>query len=476
MNSHNSIGIVACGFVTAATVALATVVASPLPAQDDSGIERALRHRGLKGAKVSALVVDRNSGADIFAHNSDRALIAASNVKVLTALAALDTFGPTHRFITEIYSDRPPDSTGAVGQLTVVGGGDASLTSEQMWRMAADLARRGIRRVKGDIILDAGAFDNQYWHPAWGQTSSRAYHAPVAALSVNYGAFTVEISPGPSGAAAYAALDPDIPYFTLVNQARTSTGSRNKISVHRSTSPNGDRVSVGGSIGDAAKATQIYRSVTQPILYAGHTFAAQLAAVGIEVEGSVHRGHHSPRGIRLLRFEGKPLSEIVSLMMKYSNNNIAETLIKALGYKPGGRGTWDNGLAALRQALLGIGVPANGFHLVDGSGLSRTNRVSSRTLVEATRRASKSFRYGPEFVASLPIAARDGTLKSRAGKTRDRARAKTGLLSGATALTGLAQTASGKEVIFSIIANDYSRGDAEAIAALDAFLSALTAM
>lgn len=444
-------------------------------AADSASLLQALAHRGLTGAEVGALVVDGGSGAEVFARHADRPMIAASNVKVLTALAALETFGPTHRFVTEVRADRRPDANGSVGRLVVVGGGDPSLTSEQMWRLAADLARSGLRRIEGELILDASAFDDQLWHPGWGSTSARAYHSPVAGLSVNYGSFTVEVAPGSTtGAAPRLTLDPAVPYFTVVNQARTVPGAGAKLAVDRVSTAAGDRVSVTGTIGSDSSPQQVFRSVTNPVEYAGHVLAQQLTANGI-ASGTVRSGRAAPQDIEILRFSGKPMSEVVQLFMKYSNNNIAESMVKSMGRRapPGGAGSWAVGVPEMRQTLLDLGIPGDGFSLVDGSGLSRENRVSPRTFVAAINSGAKSFRYGPEFLAALPIANRDGTLERRATATRDQVRAKTGLLNGATALSGIALSRSGRRLIFSIIANGYERGDLEAMAALDAFAAAL---
>ncbi|HEY5657366.1 MAG TPA: D-alanyl-D-alanine carboxypeptidase, partial [Myxococcota bacterium] len=109
-------------------------------ADDDLGtrLDAALAVRALRGAHIAALVVDRDSGRTLFARNPDRALVPASNLKLLTAAAALNALGPTHRFVTQLLSDAPPDADGAIGNLYVRGGGDPALTSEDFWRLAAD--------------------------------------------------------------------------------------------------------------------------------------------------------------------------------------------------------------------------------------------------------------------------------------------------------------------------------------------------
>jgi D-alanyl-D-alanine carboxypeptidase/D-alanyl-D-alanine-endopeptidase (penicillin-binding protein 4) len=115
----------------------------------------------------------------------------------------------------------------------------------------------------------------------------------------------------------------------------------------------------------------------------------------------------------------------------------------------------------------------NGITLVDGSGLSRDNRVSARLLVAALRRADQSFAVGPDLLAGLPIAAEDGTLRKRAENARGLVRAKTGTLDGVTALAGWARTARGRELVFALISNAHRNGDVEAIAAADDFAAAL---
>ncbi len=412
-------------------------------------------------------------GRVLFARDPDTRLAPASNAKILTALAALDTFGPTHRFATRILADRPLPADGVVGRLVVSGGGDPSLTSEQVWRLTADLARRGLRRVSGDLILDASVFDDQGWNPEWGTPSARAYHAPVAGLAANYGAFTVEAAPGAPGGPAIARIDPPTGYFDLVNRATTTKGKGRAIEVSRSGGSAGDRVVVSGKIGAAAAPIEIYRSVTDTVLYTGHLIRAQLAANGIIVDGAIRSGRAIPGDQLLMEFEGKPLGEIVRLFMKYSNNNIAESLVKSLGQHAAGTGSWATGIPALHAKLSALGVPGDGVRLVDGSGLARSNRVSPRALVEALRIGAGSFRYGPELLAALPIAGRDGTLRRRASSTTDHVRAKTGLLTGATGLSGVVETRGAGRVYFSVLANGYANGDVAAMAAADRFAAAV---
>jgi D-alanyl-D-alanine carboxypeptidase/D-alanyl-D-alanine-endopeptidase (penicillin-binding protein 4) len=436
----------------------------------------ALEHPGLRGARVATLVVRAGDGTELFARAPERALIPASNMKILTALAALETFGPTHRFTTRVWADRLPAADGAVGLLAVEGGGDPALTSEQWWRLAADLRRAGLRRVEGGIVLDADAFDDRRWNEGWGEISSRAYHAPVGALSANYGAFQVEIRPGArAGEPAVATLDPPVPYLRLRNRARTrAPHSPTKLLVERAARDGqGERVTVSGALPTGSEPKTYWRSVSRPALYAGAVLRMQLEALEIEVSGPVRLGRVPEGAQELLAFEGESLARVVSLFVKYSNNLVAETLLKGMGRAATGEpGSWQNGRQAMLASLSRLELGRRGLVLVDGSGLSRANRVTPRTLVGALRIARRSFRFGPELVASLPIAAGDGTLAKRAEAIPGAVRAKTGLLDGVTGLSGFARGADG-ELVFSILANGYRGSDEQAMAALDGFAAAL---
>jgi len=459
-----------------ATIAALVLVAGGAAAKPlAERLEAALEVRALRGAGVAALVVDAEDRV-LYARTPDRLLIPASNQKILTAVVALDALGPTHRFVTEILTDAAPDAEGAVGRLYVRGAGDPSLTSEDLWRLAADLRRLGLRSVREAVVVDDSAFDAQRWHPTWGRTSARAYHAPVGALTVNYGAFAVTVEPmGPVGSAVRAVIDPPLDFLTLANRARTGASrARSSLRIDRRAVGEREEVIVRGDLPAGQQAKTHHRSVLDPARYAGSLLAAQLRAVGIQCGGTVRRGPVPEEAHSLLSFKGSPLSDVVWSFLKYSNNQIGEALLKTLGARAtGGPGSWDNGAAAARRRLEALGLPVEGVVWVDGSGLSYENRVTPRLLVAALSMARDSFRFGPEFEAALPIASADGTLEKRAEEARGRVRAKTGLLTRVTSLSGYAERPDGEDVRFSVIVNGFRRSAREAMDALDGFVAAL---
>jgi len=153
---------------------------------------------------------------------------------------------------------------------------------------------------------------------------------------------------------------------------------------------------------------------------------------------------------------------------------MGETFVKALGVRDAGVGSWSAGIAAVREELERLGIDVAGLSIADGSGLSYQNRVTPRTLVSALRVAKDSFEFGPEFVGALPIAASDGTLEKRTASAAGRVRAKTGLLTRITSLSGYAKSADGEPLVFSVMVNGFSGGDKAAMDAVDHFAFELT--
>jgi D-alanyl-D-alanine carboxypeptidase/D-alanyl-D-alanine-endopeptidase (penicillin-binding protein 4) len=273
-------------------------------------------------------------------------------------------------------------------------------------------------------------------------------------------------------------VDPPVPYLAVSNRATTgSRTAKRSLSVGHGVGPSGrETVEVSGKVRAGDDADLFPRSVRDAALYAGSVLKMQLEANGISVAGRVRRASGPLPAHELLRFEGRPLSEIVRLFMKYSNNSIGESLIKSIGARTTGEaGGWQSGLAAAKHRLEALGLSDPALVMADGSGLSPLNRITPRLLVDSLRRARETFGFGPELMASLPIAARDGTLEKRTRAAKDRVRGKTGLLSDqrATALSGFAERPGGDLVVYSIIVNGYTAGSRGAMDGIDRWVAEL---
>ncbi|MGE4607160.1 MAG: D-alanyl-D-alanine carboxypeptidase/D-alanyl-D-alanine-endopeptidase, partial [Myxococcota bacterium] len=330
----------------------------------------------------------------------------------------------------------------------------------------------------------ATQFDSEYWQPAWGLISARAYNAPIAALNANYGAYGISVRAGArAGEPVRAVIDPPVAHLRLVNRARTvASRAEAGLVLDRRAFDGGEEVVVSGSVRAGADPVTRYRSVLDPVRYAGSVLRMQLEANGIEVGPQTRVGAVGGEMRLLKSFEGMPLAQTISLFLKYSNNAIGETLVKAMGRHRqellattgDPPGTWSNGMAAMQRELAELGVDLTAMVVSDGSGLSYENRLSPVALVSALRVASDSFRFGSEFQAALPIAAADGTLQERATAAAEQVRAKTGLLTRVTSLSGYAIDANGERLVFSILVEGFRKGAAAAMNAVDAIVLELT--
>jgi D-alanyl-D-alanine carboxypeptidase/D-alanyl-D-alanine-endopeptidase (penicillin-binding protein 4) len=461
--------------------AFVVVLLSAVGARAGEGEQAALRELladpRLRGARLGVRVADLWTGETLAAHQPEHVLVPASNHKLLISVAALEHWGPTHRFATGLFAAGVSDGVVA-GPLWIEGRGDPSLVSERLWSLAEELRLRGVRAIPDGLGVDARYFGGTGHHPDWHPLSQRAYEAPTAAFAANYSAFRAEVSPATeAGALARLDLSPRTDYFRTRAEARTVLGrGRLTLGVARLADASGERVYTAGSVAIDAGPDSFWRSVALPERYAASVLRLQLEAHGIRVGPGLQFGARPSDAVELLSFEGAPLSEVIGLLNKFSNNFVAEQLLKCLGAEVyGPPGTWENGARALEAWLVEKRIGGPETVVADASGLSARNRVAPATLVELLRRAARDPDWGPEFLASLPLGGRDGTLRERDLADRSGVRAKTGHLRAVTSLSGVLPAQDGRALVFSVIVNGARRAPADVDAAIDEFVSALGA-
>ncbi len=443
--------------------------ASAGDAVDATGVLRAdlrriLASPGLDGARTGIHIRSLSDGKVLFDRNSDELFNPASNMKLLTTAAALHFLGPSYLFRTEIRRD-PDFSDGVVhGHLYVRAWGDPTLTTEAMFGLVNEIALRGVEEVRGNIVIDDRFFDDVTEGPGWEEESGDpAYAAPIGAFSVNFNTFVVRVLPGDrSGAPARARVWPDIDMFDTRVQA-TTRGRRTRTRLWVGTSESaGDSIDVlvRGRIAKDATAGRSYRRrVHDPSRFAGGMLARMLEMRGIKVRGRVRRGPLPETGtVAVVTHYSPPLAEITGLLNKYSNNFIAEQILKTLGAEIlEAPGTWEKGTDVIARFLNELGVPEEAYRLGNGSGLNDVNRVTPAVITQVLSHMYRRFDVRPEFVASLAVAGQSGTIGGRFANTAavSRIRAKTGSLRGVSTLSGYAVTRDDRVLAFSIMMNGY---------------------
>jgi D-alanyl-D-alanine carboxypeptidase/D-alanyl-D-alanine-endopeptidase (penicillin-binding protein 4) len=420
----------------------------------------------LAKAKVSAVVIEADTGRTVYARSESTLLNAASNVKIVTSAAALSLLGPEYRWRTTLSIVGPPSGPplpagGEVsGDIFLRGSGDPGLQAEDLASMVGDLAALGLHKVKGALVVDDTLFEGGYVPPAYEQKNdSTASRAPSSAASLNGNVVAVTIIPGPAaGAAARIILDPPSPYFTITGKVVTASSGPASPAVETKEDGGHTRVTVAGRIKLGSDPRTFLRRVGHPSLFLGYTLKQLLERRGISVGGAVRIGVAPSQGLRVLAtHDSPPLAVVVQDLNKRSNNLAAEQLLRTLGAEIGGRpGNWDKGLKAVGRYLGGLGIKAGAYQMSNGSGLYDSNRFSAEQIVTILRSAARDFRISAEFLASLAVAGTDGTIAHRMGGTLAEryVRAKTGTLANVSCLSGFAGSPGHLPLVFSILVND----------------------
>ncbi len=444
-------------------------------------VEQLLAQPPLSNARVSMQVESLDDGQVVYSRNADDLLNPASNTKLVTAAAGLLRLGPEYRFTTDYLADKPIQR-GRISTLYVKGRGDPSVTTERLDGLVSDLWHRGVRSV-GEIVLDDSFFDREQFGPGWEQeVSDKAWAAGVGALSLNHNSVAIYISAGDRlGARARVEVEPDArDYFVVDGRVTTvRANGRRKLRPHTVAEGDRTRIVVEGRIPLHAQTAVMFRRVGDPTFYYGQTLRMLLRQRGIRVTGRVKRGAAPPAAVLIQSYDSAELAAIIRDMNKVSSNFIAEMVVKTLGAElKGTPGSWAKGLEVEEDLLGELGIPRGTYVLKNGSGLNDTNRFTARQLATLLQAVWKRFPVASEFVSSLGIAARDGTMRLRMEGTdaAGRLRAKTGTLEGVTALSGYVQSLGGERFVFSVMVNDWSGKSAPIISSIDRLGGMLAAL
>ncbi|MCI5064805.1 D-alanyl-D-alanine carboxypeptidase/D-alanyl-D-alanine-endopeptidase [bacterium] len=392
---------------------------------------------------ASVVVFDVHSGETLFHARARSPRKPASVLKVLIAAVALEELTPYHTFETEIRGTGLAKTR--VEKLYLKGGGDPSLTQEDLWKIARKVALRGVRSI-GQIVVDESAFADP--KPREGQ---RSYQAGTSALSLNYNSITFEVCPVAGQNKALVAHDPSEYPITYRGAITVSSQKSSSYRVDEEQASVPGSYLLGGVLNRRAGCQQVHRSVPDPALYAGHVLKGLLRKEGIVTSGGVSHGVAPQHAAVIYTHRSQPLRHTIQLLNTYSNNMIADQLLTLLGPTPEGRFSRSAGRKRVEHYLKKRGVSLEGIVLEDGSGLSHKNRVSAEALRVALEGALTSDDFGVEFIASLPVDGKSGTLRKRSypGITR----AKTGTINGVMSLAGRIKNQRGRELAFVILQN-----------------------
>lgn len=446
-----------------------------------AAIDEALTARCLDSDQTAVSVVALPSGQVLYTHNADTPLLPASALKLVTTAAALHYLGPEYRFSTDVLYSGQRSGDKLQGDVILRGGGDPKLTPADLWHIATRVKNSGISEINGRLIADARFFDEVDHAPGWAdeEGSQRAYNAKVGALSLNYNIVTVHVRPGLNvGDPLLVALEPSPAYITVTNNGKTIGKGKSFLSASRSdqTTDGTMNVLVNGKLHVDAGDREIYRNVDNPTRYTIEAFRTILQQVGVKVPDTTEIGA-TPAGATLIyRHESVPLSLILKELNLYSNNFIAEQVLKTIAAKMTGLpGSHAGGSQLVGNFLNAIGIDTRGLNITDGSGLSKENRITTQMLTSLLAIMHKRFDIGPDFAAVLRIMGAEGAHSRRLSNSpaMGRIRAKTGTLSGVSTLAGYVATADDRVFAFAFFLNNNRCGHSGADAVEDRIVNAI---
>lgn len=419
-------------------------------------IKKFMSKQGIPNSEMGLIITGtKNEKRNIFYEvNSEKKMIPASITKIITAAAVLKNFPPGHKFKTQLLLNENFKINEGVynGPIYLKGGGDPSFVSENMWFLVNYFSRLQINKIEGDIIVDDSLFDQVRFDESRQENRvDRAYDAPVGAMSFNWNSVNIFIRAEAQGKKPKVFLDPDVPLFTIENNAQTVSGDANNLSVEK----NNNKIIISGKIGINAKEAVFYKNVKEPDLWSGENLKLFLKHRGIEVTGNIKNKKVPENAVMVAEFESKPIEAILADMNKFSNNYVAEMLTKNLSLVKTPQGNLAEGVKYLNEYLKSLKLSDDSYEIYNPSGLTRDNKISAKSMVKILESIHEDFKIFPEFVTSLPIAGVDGTLKKRMkGEPGERwVRAKTGYLTNVISLAGYAGLEDGQVYQFAFIFN-----------------------
>jgi D-alanyl-D-alanine carboxypeptidase/D-alanyl-D-alanine-endopeptidase (penicillin-binding protein 4) len=410
---------------------------------------------------LSVYIRDLSANAALVRYNDTVPRNPASTMKLVTTWSALKLLGPSYVWKTEAWTRGELKDGVLTGDLILKGYGDPFLTDEAFWQLLHDLQLKGLKEIRGNLVVDNSFFSLPPQNPAdFDGEPSKVYNAVPSALMFNFQADRFLFEADEANKRVNITPFPLIPGLKVENDVKLSSGSCQKGHYKPDFLQTGDVVKVSGAYAADCGKNFILRVMSKPEEHVFNAFHDVWQSQGGKLSGQLQIGQVRAGDVLLDTHESRSLGEQIRFINKWSNNVMARELFLTVGAQlVGAPATLDKGRLAIMGLLAKEGINTAGMVLENGSGLSRKARISAYQLGQLLETAWRD-PYMPEFVASLPLLGEDGTLAERfkSEDLRGRSHLKTGTLKDATAIAGYMLTRSGKRLVIALQHNGAESG------------------
>ncbi len=413
-------------------------------------------------AHVGVKVIDLKNNAVLAAMNDQKLFMPASNMKLLTAVAAVIQLGKDYRYTTSILATNKRIEKGVLrGNVYFNFSGDPSLDKRDLYQLIASLRKQGISKIDGNIYIVANSFGPKFYGPGWmWDDENTCFSAPVSSIILDHNCFNAEVRPSPKlGHVANIFSHQPQTLIKFINNT-TTTAHYNRDCALDLKASLANHYTLSGCMPQAQKRRYLSIAIKNPILYGKELIKLYLKDNRIAISGKVISGSLKPNLIELAAHQSKPLAVLLKKMLKESDNLYADAFFKTIGtdyFKT--TGTWQNSRKAVEAILAkNAGLNFKHINIFDGAGGSRYDFISPDDFIKLLTAIYHNPDLRETVIPALPIAGEDGTLIGRLYRKLyiGRVRAKTGTMRSVSTLSGYITTNRNNVLAFSIMVNGFT--------------------
>lgn len=448
----------------------------PAYAELPPSVASALKNAGIPKENVAVFVQAVEGSSPILSHNADKSMNPASVMKLVTTNAALDLLTPSYRWKTEVYRDGTVTDGVLQGNLIIKGYGDPSFKAQDFWRMLMSVQQTGITKIQGDLVLDKSYFAQQVGpRKTFDDETWRAYNAEPSALLVNGRNTSFKFIATESE--VNVSQEFELSEIQIVNRMKPAKGAcgewRSRFGYTVTQQANGAVVTFNGTYAPDCGERYLELSVFDDEKYAFYTFKKLWRQLGGSFAGKLKTQDVTTQilnsqAVKILAQYSEPLAYVEREINKWSNNLMARQLLLTIGAeKSGAPASEAKGAAAIKdwlasKTLNGQSLAASELVIENGSGLSRIERINAQHLGRMLLSAYIS-PVMPEFMASMPILAQDGTIQKRLKESpvAHHAHLKTGSINGVSAIAGYVLDANNHRHVLVMMVNHANAGESK---------------